>query len=163
MGNQTGLTITKKLSMRSVTGSKKEMLALAESGKGKPVLAARFMGMATGIKTGEGDNGPWLALTGEHKGINAATGEEVRSPVCFMPSPAGELVAAQLAQEGVNTVNYAFDVLVIEDETSAVGYVYETKTLMEVSEADPLNALEASLSAAPLALAAPEKDAKGKK
>lgn len=146
------MKVVKKLSMKTIVGSKADILTAAMTGRendkapvGKPVTIARMMGIATKIQTGETDNGPWVAIIGTHKAINVFTGDEVRSSKAFLPAPADDMIAAQLAMEGVDSVEYAIDVNVHYDESAITSYVYGVEVLQEPTENDPLNALEKTL------------------
>ena len=137
------MKLEKKLSLRQILGTVKETRHLAEQGQGESVYVARIFGIGRSLKTGETDNGPWVAIMGEGKGINVRTGDEVRSSKVFLPAPADEMVASQVASlERGGAVEYGFDVFVREDQTAATGYVYEVEPIMEPGESDPLSMLE---------------------
>lgn len=160
------MKVEKKISIKTAFGAIPAIRKAADSGaeydekgelkgKPKPVHIVRVMGIGHTVKTGESDNGPWTAIIGEAKAINVQTGEEIRSGKVFLPSPADEITAGQLAAEGVNSVQYAWDISVIAAPDSAVGYEYVVESVMEPGENDPLAALEADMPKLP-ALAAPK-------
>lgn len=116
-------------------------------------------GVATGTKTGSSNFGDWLAFIGDFEGVDIATGEVSRSPVCFLPEPAqGMLEAALLKNE--NGVEFSFIIGVKPNKTSTTGYEYTVKPVVASKQND---ALEKLRGATTQALPAPkEKAAKGK-
>lgn len=121
----------------------------------------RIAGIASGTKTGTSNFGPWTAATGDFIAINAETGEEFRSGICFMPSTAMSLIEGALAQspEGVE---FAFDFGVKEADNS-VGYEYTVKPVIKAKESEAMTSLLAKVAAAsPLALGHDKGKAKGK-
>ena len=156
------MNIIKKISTKVVAGNVKKLVIdgiLAENGGQMNVM--RVMGNATAYKTGTSDNGDWTALRGQFKAIALCgddEGKEYVSSVCFLPDVAMDMVLAQLMQEGVNGVEFAYDIHIVADEDSATGYVYGCNPLLAPSEDDPLQRLAAQLPELP-ALSAPKKAA----
>lgn len=120
-------SILKKITIKTLGFGVKDIRKLAESGKGEPMTVARIFGRASGTKTGESDNGPWTSLSGQFKAVNAVDGKEYMSGNLFMPDVAMDLVAPALAGEGDPVVDVALDILVVEDESSVVGYQYQAQ------------------------------------
>jgi hypothetical protein len=133
-----------KLSIKQIIGGKSSILDKVISDKEKEHVVARILGVATGMKTGEGDNGPWTGLTGQFKGINTDTGEEFQSGVLFMPNVAQDMVIGALMGES-KAVEFGFEISVKYDESSATSYVYSARPLFESSDSDPIKLLEARM------------------
>lgn len=145
------VAIQKKLSMKTVFGTVKDIRSAAESFGGKPKPIVRVMGVANKTRAGEGDNGPWVAFLGQFEFINLITGESFVGGKAFLPNPVSDMVEAQL--EDNDRVQFAFDITVKEDESSAVGYEYGAQTVLSVQENDPLAMLKAQvMKDAPLQL-----------
>ena len=150
------MSIINKISVRSVYGDKKKIRKAAEAAKGEPVTVMRVVGIARGFETGEGDNGPWVKFKGNFQGTAVDTGELFKSGKLFLPGVASDLLEAELMNDEVTNVELAFDIHAVEDDTSAVGYVYTVTPLIEVGENDPIMALVSSLPELPK-IAAPKK------
>lgn len=134
-----------KLSVKAIIGGKGNILETVMKDKTVEHVVARIVGIASGLKTGEGDNGPWTGLTGQFKGTNLMTGEVYQSGILFMPNVAQDMVIGALMGE-TKAVEFGFDITAQYDESSATSYVYGAIPLFESSEADPLKALEARIS-----------------
>lgn len=134
--------ISKKLSTKTVFGTVKDIRQAAESGNGEAVPIMRVLGIAKKMQSGESTNGIWVAFLGQFEFINLVTGESHVGGKAFLPSPVDAMIEAQL--EGSNSVEFAFDITVREDETSAVGYEYGAQTVLEVQENDPISLLKAA-------------------
>lgn len=157
--------LQKKISISKILGGKPSLKALlaytAETGKADMPLC-RIYGAASGTKTGVSDFGEWTALTGQFRGVNTATGETIDSGVCFLPDVALDLVVGVLVPGA--TVEFAFDIAIRADESSATGYIYLATPL--VSEAESaISRLENKLKALAAPAAADRADAEkaGKK
>lgn len=150
--------ILNKISVKTVCGKidRKRFYGENAPADGKiPVM--RVMGIANGFKTGTSDNGDWIAILGQFAATDLSTGEIARSGQCFLPISATGLVHAALRAEGVQHVEFAFDIVAVLDESSATGYIYETHSLIAPKEDDPVTKMMAALSAIPLPqLAAPK-------
>lgn len=138
--------IINKLSVKAVFGGKGPILDKVMGDKTKAHPIVRFLGIATGMKTGEGDNGPWTGLTGQFKGINLDTGEEFRSGVLFMPNVAQDMVIGALMGD-TKAVEFGFEVTAQYDEASATSYAFGASPLFESAESDPLKMLESKIAA----------------
>lgn len=148
----------KKLSMREVGLDKATIQQLVLNDKENEIVVARFIGRAVGFDTGEGDNGPWVRFKGEFKVTNFINKTEYIGPKMHVPDPAETMIVSMLAQEGVTSAQFGFDISARYSESSATSYEYEATPLIQPAS-DPFEALEASLPAAPTATAlpAPEK------
>lgn len=124
----------------------------------------RIVGIAIGLKKGIGNYGDWEKLVGQFEAYVFATGKSYISNEAFLPSVANGLIAAQIS--GENSVEFAFEVggkPTGKSDGSGQGYEFTVKSLIESSEASPLDALKsaANFTSAP-ELEAPKKVA-GKK
>lgn len=149
--------ILRKLSVKTVVGlSVKGLRDLAATGKGAPVPLIRLAGIARKAEIGESDNGEFVRFKGDFQGVDLRTGEISISPVAFLPAPVDAMLQAAIqADEKGNGAQFGFDILIVENETSAVGYEYRVQTLLEVKPTAPLEALLASLPPAQIAAPAP--------
>lgn len=148
--------ILKKISIKHVVGNVKGFLKDKKDEKGNVLVHAleegqekaicQVFGVATGYKTGESDNGPWTALLGSFKAINAETGDIFRAGQCFLPDVAMDLVLPELEKDDVDSVDFAFVINIVADESSSVGYFYTASPLLTPSGSDPLAALEARMT-----------------
>lgn len=116
----------------------------------KEMSLATVFGIARGVKSGESNNGPWMALTGSFE-AHTYDGRRLQSPVCFLPDPLNSALAEQLASDDVESVQFATEVLIVPSDVP-IGYEYRTKMQVEPSGADPL----ADLRNRALNLPAPE-------
>jgi len=137
---------------------------------GAEIYLGRIAGIAGGLKgyttpNGDAANG----LKGRFMAINAAGAVIAQGPVAYLPKAANEAVEGAL-MSGSETVEFAFEIYSVSDESSQTGYVYRTVSLIEPAANDPLMKLAASLpepnAQAALALPSPatdDKPAKGAK
>lgn len=162
--------IIKKLSVKTVCGKiiknetpegvkfalKDDAGAIKEVGPEGRIM--RIVGNISGYSTGEGTFGPWVALKGVIGAENLVTGEKFRSTKCFLPETGSDMVFNALCQDGARAVEFAYDIVLKNDEQTAVGYQYDLIPLVEaVAESDPLTALMARISMQ--ALSAPKEEA----
>ena len=122
------------------------------------VPLARVRGVARNIKTAVGSNGdPTFGLTGTFRGTRISDGQTFNSGVCYLPSGLLELVMDPLEailngddrQAKAQGVTFAMDIFAAPDSNKA-GYTYKAKLIGETAQADPLEALEKSISDAAL-------------
>lgn len=144
-----------KISVRHVFGSKGEILSVVMQDKEVSHKLMRVVGIASDIKTGEGDNGPWTGLKGQFKATNLVTGEVFQSGQCFLPGVASDMVEGAL-KSGASAVEFGFDISVVFDENSATSYVYYAEPLFDTAENDPVALLSARLEAEQKKLEAPK-------
>lgn len=142
----------KKISVGKVYG-KIKIADLMQSVDGKlvgkgPVLVMRVGGLATGIKEGVSDFGPWKALVGDFAAFSGATGEEMRAPYCFLPDVALNPLTVALAQSNTAGVRFLIDVYAQYDESSQTQYTYTFEPVVKPVGSDPVAELLAQ--AAPL-------------
>lgn len=141
-----GMNIVSKLSAKKVCGKIKKPDAKT------PLM--QVFGIATGIKTGESNFGPWTALTGAFRATRLSDGEVYQSGSCFLPKMGTELIAPMLKKEGVDGLEFAFNIGVVPSD-NAIGYEYYVEPMLEAKENDPLELLQKRVTQA--ALPAPEK------
>jgi hypothetical protein len=112
-----------------------------------PVFVMRAGGVASGIKTGVSDYGPWKCLTGDFVAYGP-DGVEQRAPYLFLPEVAQIPIETALTNNQGAAVTFLVDVQVKADKESSVGYVYTFEPVVRPGGADPIAALLAQ--AAPL-------------
>ncbi len=135
-----------KITTKSILGDVKK-LVYGGSITG-PTAVMRIAGIASKLQHGQSDYGDWVKFKGQFNVINLLTGEQTISGTCMLPGVASELLeGAMLGAETDNSVEFAFDIILVPDDTSMVGYRYEAKPLIEAKEDDPLLRLMASLPA----------------
>jgi len=128
------IAMIKKLSTPKIMG-KRPRLGEGETEKD----LYQVVGIASGVKTGDSDYGPWSALTGTFAAQNLESGEQFRSGVAFLPDVALDPIIGQLNM-GVTAVEFGFTIGIKEDDTP-VGYVYIATPIVEPDENDPLEEL----------------------
>lgn len=132
------MQLLNKISVATVVGNIKAIVKTLKEGESKAVM--RIFGIANGTQTGESDMGPWTALKGEFKVKNLLTNKEFISGKCFLPRSISELIEGQLGDG--QKVQFAFDIIVVEDESSQVGYHYTAEPLIKPQENNALALLE---------------------
>ena len=138
------MALIKKISVKTVAGNVKKMIAAQPEGEAMPVTIMRVYGVATKTVTGESDNGNWVAFLGQFKAINLLDGTEYSSGKLFLPGVASDLLEGALGGDN-NSAEFGFDIIVVPDDSSAVGYVYQAESLIQPTEDDTLSRLEKSL------------------
>lgn len=138
--------IVAKLSAKKVCGKIKK--------PEKKTVLMQIFGVATGTKSGESNFGGWVALTGQFRATNLETGEIYQSGICYLPNTALNLIIPMLAKDGVDGLEFAFNIGVIPAD-NAFGYEYYVEPMLEPKENDPLEMLAKRVSQ--VALPAPEK------
>lgn len=139
------MDLQKKISVARLCG---KMTAARVAKAGGRIQLARIIGEAIGVKTGVTDFGEWTALTGQFHGTNLETGETMASAVCFLPDVALDLITAQLSG-GAKAVEFAFDISVVADESSSVGFIYTASPILQAADNDPIKRLQAKIAALP--------------
>ncbi len=142
------VTLIKKITVKTVCGSMKR------PGENDPEHKLMMVvGVATGVKSGESNFGPWQALRGQFQATNMETGEIFRSGVCILPNIAQDLLLPQLFGEGVNGVEFGLEIGVRPSSTP-IGYEYTCNPVFQADN-DPLAHVLAKLPA-PDVKSAPE-------
>jgi len=155
------MKLAKKITVKGVCGDvKKNVLMLAKDGvipNGEKIPLMRVIGKANRFEIKKTDIGESVCLKGQFMATNLETGEETRAGSCYLPETAVEAVAGMLQGE-VDSVEFGFDISVVTDDSSVVGYVYDVLPLIEPQEDDAMTRLASSLPQA--ALPSPEKGEK---
>ena len=138
----------KKISVKTVCGAIKR----PEVG-GKPWNIMRVLGVADALNTGTSQYGDWVALLGQFKATDIATGEIVYSGVCLLPEVAVSMIATkvkELISSGQGGgVEFACEIIVTPDQDPAKptvqGYSYAVEWIGTTGRTDPLASLEMRL------------------
>lgn len=142
--------IIKKISVKTVCGDVKKLMSMHNIKKQTAIL--RVYGTANGVQTGSSNFGEWTALKGMFKAVNLLTGEAFNAGKCFLPDVAMDSIVPVVISG--QPVEFAIDVFVSPSDTVAVGYEYNIKPLVAVTEDSALARLEQQIAAA---LPAPKK------
>jgi hypothetical protein len=149
--------IIRKISTATVYGGRKDVLKKTLTDEAEIHDLYHVYGRARMIERGKskfdatGDEeereSDWKAFIGQFEAINLDTGEVFNSGKCFLPDFAANLVAGQFTGE-VSNVEFAFTVQAKSDDSSATGYVYSVRPLIEGADAgEQLADLRAAISA----------------
>lgn len=107
------------------------------------------IGMAHGLKTGTGDNGPWVAFLGAFEAVRAKDGKRFQGGQCFVPKAVEDIMAASLraaqAKDAGASVEFGIEVG-IKFAANQIGYEYYVKNLVKTNNADPLESLRNRLT-----------------
>jgi len=139
------MALIKKISVKTVAGNIKKLIAAQPEGEEKPVPFMRVYGVATRVETGESDYGVWKAFIGQFKAVNLLDGVEYSSGKLFLPDVAGDLLEGALGASETSSVEFGFDLIAVPDTESNVGYVYQAEPLIEPAKDDTFSRLEKSL------------------
>lgn len=157
------MQLLKRISTRSVYGSKEDIqrLVLSDEKKNHPLY--RIYGYATGYVTGKSkfknadgtDQPDWQCIAGDFEAINTE-GEVFNAAMCFLPNYiTGPIVQALKDNQDIEQVEIAFDIVAQYDKQSATSYTYLAQQVRRPGEVSQLEALRGKLDDAP-ALGAPE-------
>lgn len=144
----------KKLSVKTVVGGKGKLLQLAKTAKGSErINIMRVMGTVSGVRTGTGTYGDWVAFQGIFEATNIETGEVTRGRECFIPPVfENEVLAAYNNLDDGAELSFAIDVSLravrqeVDGEIEVTGYEYGVTPLIEAAEeADPLGHLRLAM------------------
>lgn len=127
-------------------------------------FVARIIGFARSVETKVTTIGESLCFKGEFRGTNA-DGELFSAAVCYLVSPADEMLAQALSQpENVGKeVKFGFDFFVTPKEKRTpvdLGYSYQVKPLLDTAPTDAMAALMGNI-AAPLPVTAKQSELPG--
>src|SRR5258708_3606618 len=90
---------------------KGEVLGKVLKDKAKAVPLMRVYGVATRMKPGESDFGPYLRFLGQFRALNIETGEAFRAPVLLLPKfLEEELAGAMGSGENVRSSEFAIEI-----------------------------------------------------
>lgn len=158
--------ILKKLTAKTVMGNMKQVMREARTADGNPLADGdifplfHIIGQVISHQNGESDYGPWVKLKGRFRATNLVTGEVSSSAVAMLPDEITDNIVAALELDDVHGLEMAFEVSARVDDSSAVGYNYVSRPLIDASDTDPLEALAARVQGA---LPAPAASGKGGK
>lgn len=125
--------------------------------RGETVWFLDILGSVTGLKSGATDLGEFCKLLGTFEATNLETGEVHRSGCCILPNFLGDQLAS--AVSGADSpVTFGVRIGAHYDDQAAMKFVYDTMSLSDTSQNDPLAALKAERERALLALGAPAND-----
>ena len=149
-------TMLRKLTLRTCGASKPEILAALPKGSTKSVPLIRIAGDSTEAKVGQTDKGEFVKLLGEFHAVSLLNDQRYRSAVALLPSFISEPIAAAL--RGSPSVTFALEVSARRDDSSAVGYVFECRSLHEPEPEERMKRLLGAIgvdwrAAAPAAIA----------
>lgn len=154
------MAIVKKMTTKTILKGAPDKGVLKDS-NGEPVYLATVFGDARLRKPDNSDYGPYVKFSGSFRAINHESGEEIRSRVLILPAVAEGIIDEILAQEEINSVEFAIKLGIVESATP-IGYEWVVEPLEGMSaENDPLAHLESrlrdkNLLPAPKAEAEPE-------
>lgn len=121
-------SIIKKITVKTVCGVIKA--------PSKDVNLMRVVGIATGVKSGESNYGPWQAMRGQFQATCLETGEIFRSGVCILPGVAQDLLIPQLYGTDTKGVEFGMEIGIRPSEVP-IGYEYTCNPLFQMDN-DPL-------------------------
>lgn len=147
------MAIIKKITVKNVCGETKKLL----NGQKEKFAVMRVAGIIRSMHPDDGDFGTYVKFRGSFSATNLLTGEEFKSANCLLPDIAADLLESAMNEEGVNGLEFGFDVFVVPDDSIAIGYQYAVDSLIETAENDPLMTLINSLPSLPK-IAAPKKE-----
>ena len=134
-----GAKLVRKITNKVLFSSGGNKPRLPVDDKGNPVAIKRLgtvMGIARSVKSGDHDFGPWTKLVGQFE-AHTHDGRTVQSPHCILPEPIQTMIAESLADDATDSVQFAVHVNMVAADT-AVGYEYQTETVVDTGRADPL-------------------------
>lgn len=135
----------KKLTPKTVMGEK---IKAPE----KETKLFTIFGLVKGVRKGESTYGPWSMLTGTFEAVR--DGVRYVSTECAIPQPLHDMIAAAVREEGASDAQFAVDVYVVPRPDTAIGYEYIAQSVVDLTSADPLQALRSTV-AEKLKLSAP--------
>jgi hypothetical protein len=131
------VNIVRKLTRKSVIGPPPKVEA--------ETTLYTIYGMANGTRHSVEDNrgfGEWCALMGSFEAKRTSDGQMFAAPQCFLPEPMNQMIANQLDNGEVESVQFAFDIVAMPSD-SPVGYEYQAKPIIPPTLSDPLQDLRA--------------------
>lgn len=149
-------TLLKKLSTRTVFGSKADVLKLIVNDDKEPTnrFMYRIFGQARGYVSGSSrfqdkdEPSNWTALAGEFEAVNA-DGEVFMAAICFLPAYVTGPIVEALKQEGGGSVEFGFDIYARYDSQAATSYIYLAEPLRKAGEKSPLDEMRTGFKALP--------------
>ena len=134
--------LIRKLSPKTVIGGR-----IKAPEKATPLYVV--IGQAHGTKTGNSDNGPWVAFLGSFEATRASDGQRFQSGQCFVPKAIEDLLVSAMKagqkDDASASVEFAIEVGIKPADTT-IGYEYTIKNLVKTSNADPLALLRSKVA-----------------
>ena len=157
------MQLLKRISTRTVFGSKEDIqrLVLSDEKKNHPLY--RVYGYATGYVTGaskfknaDGTDQPdWVCVAGDFEAINT-DGQVFNASLCFLPNYiVGPIVQALRDSQDIHQIEIAYDIVAQYDKNSATSYTYLAQQVKRGDEPTQLESLREKISG-PAQLSAPE-------
>lgn len=137
------MSLLKKITVKDVCGRTKAPSVPSDAAKGtkaKDMLLMTVMGLVTRVSHGEGNYGLWTKLHGQFEAVRIEDGEIFTAGACILPDVVNDMIAAQMSQADINTLEFAVDVGVREHD-SPIGYEYYAEPLISMEESNPLNGI----------------------
>lgn len=143
------MQLLKRISTRSVYGSKEDIqrLVLSDTKKNHPLY--RVYGFATGyvqgpskFKNTDGSAQPdWSCIAGDFEAVNVE-GEVFNASLCFLPNYiTGPIVQALRDNSDIQQIEIAFDIVAQHDPNSATSYTYLAQQVKRAGETSQLETL----------------------
>lgn len=148
--------LIRKISTATVFGGRTDVQKATINSDG-PVDLYMLYGRSNGIQEGETTTGAgedariskWTAFIGQFEAVNQETGEIFASGKCFLPQYAADIVKGQFSDD-TDSVEFGFMIMAEADDTSATGYVYSVKPLIQADpKTDALAALRSKVGTQP--------------
>lgn len=158
-----GEKLLKKISIRTIVGSKPDILAIAITGRerdkdavGELVPIMRVLGQVSGYTAGESDFGSFVKLRGNFQATNLITGEVVDSATqAILPDVVSEPVALAL-KGGAQAAEFAVEIDVQFVEKAATMYEFSARSLIKPQTAAPIAGLLSRLAESGITMTAPK-------
>lgn len=149
-------TLLKKISTRTVFGSKADVLKLIIDDEKNPVnrFLYRVYGQAKGYVSGtsrfsdKDEPSNWTALAGEFEAVNS-NGEIFYAAICFLPAYVTGPIVEALKEDGNEGIEFGFDIYAKFDATAATSYIYLCEPLRKEGEQSPLDKMRSGFKALP--------------
>jgi hypothetical protein len=130
------MDILRKITLKAVCG-KLDFEKLL-SAPDKKLSLMRVYGIARKAKPDQSDLGAFIRFSGSFRAENMETGEVFQSGVLILPGVAQDLLNGALDGEGVEDVQFGFEIGAHYDADSVTKYVYDVKSLVAPAQDDPL-------------------------
>lgn len=153
------MKLLKKLTIAKVLGRRVDKFN-NDDPVGKERILMTVYGRADSAEQGthtlaNGDVSEYVKFRGSFAAIEPGEdATECRSGVMILPEVAGDMLYGMVGAEGVESVNFGFNIGIRKTETT-VGYEYFAEPLIEQADSDPLAALRSTVLGG--VLPAPEK------
>lgn len=142
------LKLLKKVAVSTVCALPKTFFK--EVTKETPIM--RVAGIVRGHELVPTPYGEAVKFKGEFRAIDLTRDapENCAGAACYLPAPVDQMLLSALIENPGAALEFAYDIAVVPDEKSNVGYQYRVRTLTESKPSDPMAALLEKASATPL-------------